>query len=122
MLDSDLLVVWMPTRVHPRTVLDQARKYGLSISVGCGEPEVRACWQDVPGAYFSVIDWQGEWQAGRLAPPESIRDFLETVAVSEPHGFELIFWREPPDLDAPRTVLGLGHADFEAGVRLRILP
>lgn len=122
MLDSDLLVVWMPTRVHPRTVLDQARKYGLSISVGCGEPEVRACWHDVPGAYFSVIDWQGEWQAGRITPPTPIRDFLETVAVSEPHGFELIFWREPPALEPIQTVLGLDQADFAGGARIRVLP
>lgn len=122
MLDSDLLVVWMPNRVHPRTVFDQARKYGLSISEGCGEPAVRARWGEVPGAFFSVVDWQGEWADGRLAPPENVRDFLETVAVAEPQGFELIFWREPADMDAVQTILGLAHADFATGVRLRVLP
>lgn len=122
MLDSDLLVIWMPTRVHPRTVLDQAQKYGLSISVGCGEPEVRSCWGDVPGAYFSVIDWQGLWSGDRLAPPPEVRDFLETVAVAEPYGFEVVFWRDGADLSAPQVLLGLDHPDFATGIRLRILP
>lgn len=122
MFDSDLLVVWMPTRVHPRTVVDQAAKYGLSISEGCGEPEARALWMARPGLVFSVVGWQGEWAQDRVNPPGNLRDFLATVADAEPRGFELTFWREPPTLDTHTALLGLGHADFPGGICVRILP
>ena len=122
MFDSDLLVVWMPSRVHPRTVLDQAHKFDLSISVGCGEPEARARWLGQPGLVFSVVGWQGTWAADRLTPPDTVRAFLATVAEAEPQGFEIAFWRAPPALDTRQTLLGLRHADYRGGVALHILP
>lgn len=122
MFDSDLLVVWMPSRVHPRTVVDQARKFDLSISEGCGEPEARAHWLDRPGLVFSVVGWQGEWAQSRMTPPDSVRAFLAVVADAEPQGFEMVFWRDPPALDTLKVILGLGHADFAGGICLRLLP
>lgn len=122
MFDSDLLVVWMPSRVHPRTVLDQAHKFGLSISEGCGEPEARARWLSLPGLVFSVVGWQGEWRQDRVNPPEDVRAFLATVAEAEPQGFEIAFWREPATLETCTTLLGLRHADFKGGISIRVLP
>lgn len=122
MFDSDLLVVWMPSRVHPRTVIDQAHKYDLSISEGCGEPEARAHWLHRPGLVFSVVGWQGEWAEGRMTPPQNVRAFLATVAESEPQGFEMTFWYEPPALSTVKVILGLGHVDFPGGICLRLLP
>jgi hypothetical protein len=122
MLDSDLLVVWMPTRVHPRTVVDQAHKFGLSITEGSGEPEVRAAWGGRAGAVFSVSGWQGDWQADRLGLPDAVLAFLATIADAEPAGFEMVLWRDPVDLGAVTTLRALSADPLPTGVCLRVLP
>lgn len=121
MIDSDLLVVWMPTRVHPRTVIEQAHKFELAISEGCGEPAVRAAWGGRSGAWFSVSNWQGDWTADTVILPPHLLDFLATVADAEPAGFEMIAWRDPVDLATVATRLGL-PSEVPSGVTVRVLP
>lgn len=122
MIDSDLLVIWMPTRVHPRTVLDQARKFGLDITEGCGEPEIRAAWGDRSGAWFDVTGWDGEWADTQVTLPDAVHAFLQTVADAEPAGFEMVIWHEPVNLETVHTQVGLDARTLPAGVCVRVLP
>lgn len=78
------LVVFLPERGRPGALAVAARKYGLTLLEGCGDPRIRASYADRAGVLLTLtaFDAVGSDRASRVSLPEAVQRWVgEALAV-----------------------------------------
>lgn len=123
MLDTDLLILWLPGRRLPGALEAEVGKRGLTAVQGTVEPEAREFYRNLGGLLLSVVGWQGQWNGGTVELPHAVHGLLDGLVAAQPDGFEATVWG--PDIHLDQVITARRdrlHGPWPAGVRHQVLP
>lgn len=90
---NDLLVVFVPARTGPGSLLAAFSKLGLQCVEGCGEPPVRAAFAGRRGLLLTLVGFEtspGPRGKGRVVLPAAARDALAAVGGASGGDFQFV--------------------------------